>query len=331
LRLSRLIAALSVPFLLVIAGTVGYHLIEGWPLFDALYMTVITLTTVGYGEVHTLSKAGREFTIGLLLLGVFTLFYAATEIIRAIVSGEVQTLLGRRSMEQRLSELKDHVIVCGFGRMGRFVCRELAASRVPFVVIERAGAPLEEFHFERALSLHGDATSDAILERAGVKRARALIAVLASDADNLYITMSARFLNDKVFIVSRSEDEHAEAKMRRAGANRVISPYILGGHRVAQAILKPAVLDFIELALRTEHIELQIEEVRVESASSLAGARLEGTPVRTDLGLIVLAIKNDQGKLTFNPPGDTLMAAGDTVIAMGSQRQLGELEKLARA
>ena len=320
-----------VPVLLIVAGTLGYYFLEeGWSLFDALYMTVTTLTTVGYGEVHPLSVRGRAFTMLLLLGGVFTLVYTATAIIRAIVSGEVRSVLGRQVMERNLAELANHFIICGFGRMGRHVCQEFASQQLPFVVIEREAAELEDFRMTAGIPLHGDATSDDVLQRAGVARARALVAVVASDADNLYITMSARLLNDRLFIVARTEDELTERKLLRAGANRVVSPYAIGGFRVAQAVLRPTVVDFIELATRSEHLEIQIEESLIAAASRLVGSTLRDSRLRQDRGIIIVAIKKASGQMVFNPPADAVMEAGDTLIILGRREELDQLDALAR-
>jgi voltage-gated potassium channel len=325
----RLLLALGVFLVLVVGGTAGYMLIEGWSLFDSLYMTVITLTTVGYGEVHPLSAAGRWFTMILLLGGVFTLFYTATELIRAIVSGEVAAVVGRRRMELSLAGMHDHLIVCGFGRMGRLVCQDFSARGMPFVVIDRRPDILEVFHLPHGIALHGDATSDEMLKQAGVERARGLISVLASDADNLYIVMSARLLCENLFIVARAEDERSEQKLVRAGANRAISPYHIGGMRVAQAVLRPNVVDFIELATRTGHLELQLEETRIGAGSALAGTTIKDSNVRQNLGLIIVAIKLPTGKMLFNPPPETVLHPDDILIALGDRKNLDALEKLA--
>jgi voltage-gated potassium channel len=326
----RYFVLVLIPILLVIVGTTGYYFLEPeYSLFDALYMTVITLTTVGYAETHELHTEGRVFTIFLLLGGVFTLFYTATEVVRGIVSGELQDLLGRQRMARNLAEMDHHMIVCGYGRMGRLVCREFSKHKLPFVLIDRNEALLKSFDLPYGVALPGDATSDELLKKAGVERARALITVAASDADNLYITMSARLLNDKLFIVARAEEEPAEGKLVRAGANRVVSPYAIGGFRMAQAVLRPAVVDFIELATRTEHLDLQIEETRVAAGSKLAGATLLSSRVRQDLGVIIVVIKKKQGQMLYNPPGDALIQAGDTLIALGHRQQLDQLEAMA--
>jgi voltage-gated potassium channel len=326
----RFLLLLFVPILLLLVGTVGYHFLEGWSLFDALYLTVITLTTVGYGDIHPHSIAGRTFTMILLLGGVFTFCYAATEIIRSIISGEVRIALGRQRMERNLAELRNHLVVCGYGRMGHLVCTRFASQGLPFVVIDTDARLLEDFQLPHGLALHGDATSDEVLRQAGVERARGLVAVTASDADNLYITLSARLLNERLFIVARAEEERAEQKLVRAGADRVVSPYAIGGARMAQAVLRPTVVDFLELATRTEHLALQIEEVQIMAGSRLAGTTLRDSQVRQDLGIMIVAIKKASGEMLFNPPPDAIMQASDILITLGPRPQLDHLERLAR-
>jgi voltage-gated potassium channel len=320
---------LLVSLLLLLIGMFGYHWIEGWPLFDSLYMTVITLTTVGFAEIRPLSDLGRVFTMFLCLGGIFMLFYAATEVIRTVVGGELQDFMGKQIMERALIQSRDHLIVCGYGRMGRLVCQELAAKGARFVIIERQAALLENFQLPCGIPLHGEATSDETLKHAGIERARALITVAASDADNLYITMSARLLNDKLFIVARAEEAGSEQKLLRAGANRVVSPYQIGGQRVAQAVLRPNVVDFLELATKTEHFDLQIEEAQIQPKSPLVGATLKDSRLRQDLGVIVVTIKKPNGKMIFNPPHDAPLEAGDILIAVGDRERLDRLETLA--
>jgi voltage-gated potassium channel len=326
----RIYLLLFVPFALVAVGTFGYYFLEPqYSLFDALYMTVITLTTVGYEEVHNLSQRGRWFTIFLLLGGVVVFFYAVTELMRVVISGEVQQLLGRRRMERSLAALDQHLIVCGYGRMGKQVCQEFSRQKLPFVIIDRREEVLRDFTVPHGIPLVGEATSDEVLRRAGIERARALVTVAASDADNLFITMSARLLNEQLFIVARAEQEGAEPKLLRAGANRVVAPYAIGGAKVAQAVLRPAVVDFIELALGSEHLDLQIEETRIEPASPLAGQTLHDSRLRQELGVIVAAIKNKHGHLVANPTGETVMEAGDILIALGNRQSLDQLEERA--
>jgi voltage-gated potassium channel len=327
----RVIVMLLIPAALLVVGTLGYYYIEdGWTLFDGLYMTVITLTTTGYGEVHELSTAGRTFTIFLSLGGVFSLFYAAAELIRSIVSGEVAEALGKQQMEQALRDLSNHVIVCGYGRMGKMVCHELSRDHVAFVVVDKAEPVLRDFKLPFGIPLVGDATADATLRQAGIDRARALVTVMASDAENVFTTLSARLLNQHLFIVARVESGDSELKLKRAGANRIVSPYQIGGSRVAQAILRPTVLDFIDLATATEHIELQMEETRVAPSSPLNGANLKDSRLRADLKVIIVAIKKAGGHMQFNPAPDTVIEAGDTLIAIGHKEQVLALDRLAR-
>ncbi len=321
--------ALLVVFILVMGGTLGYMFVEGWSFFDSLYMSVITLTSVGFLEVHPLSAQGRLFTMGLLLTGVFSLFYAATSAIRSIVGGELTGQFGRSRMEKKLQSLKDHIIICGYGRMGRLVAQEFSQQAIPFVVIERNHELLADFRVDHGVALAGDATHDETLRRAGIDRARTLVTLAASDADNLFITMSARLMSDRAFIVARAEDEGAERKLVRAGASRVISPYVIGGQRVAQAVLRPSVVDFIELATRSDHMALQIEETEIRPASPLCGQALRDTGLRQDLGLIVVAIKRSSGKMLFNPAPESTIAEGDILITLGPKDQQDRLRILA--
>ena len=326
----RYLILILIPTALVIGGTAGYYLLDDrFSLLDALYMTVITLSTVGYEEVHPLTPSGRLLTIVLLLVGVLSFMYAVTELIRTVIGGEVRQLLGKRRMEHNLTKMKDHLIICGYGRMGRQVCREFAQQGLPFVVIDRRAELLHDFNLAHGIAIEGDATSDAVLRHAGVERARALVTVAASDADNLFITLSARLLNDKLFIVARAEGELAEAKLHRAGASRVVTPYAIGGIKVAMAVLRPAVVDFIELATGAEHLDLQIEQALIHPGSALAGVTLHASGLRQDLGVIVVAIKDAKGVLAANPPGDAVMTPGDTLIALGTRQNLDRVKMLA--
>jgi voltage-gated potassium channel len=327
--LPHLLLPVAVLVALLAGGTLGYQLVEGWGWLDSLYMTVITITTVGFLEVHPMGTGGRVFTMALALGGVFTAFYAAAEFIRAVLTGEIREVLGRQRMESRLDKLSGHFVVCGFGRMGRLVAEEFSSAGLPFVVVDREARVLEGFDIPHGIPLVGDATADDVLRRAGVERARALVAAAASDADNVFITMSARLINERLVIVARAESEGAEVKLRRAGASRVVSPYSIGGHRVAQAVLRPNAMDFIELATRTGHLELQIEEVEVRANSALVGQAIKASPVRSELGIIIVAIKKPGRKMAFNPAPDTSLEAGDLLITLGHRQQLDRLEEMA--
>jgi voltage-gated potassium channel len=329
----RLRWAILVIGLYLAVGTAGYRLIEGphWSWFDGLYMTAITLTTLGFGETHPLSTPGRVFTIVLAFGGIFVLFYVGTETVRAVVTGELQELIGRERMEAEIAALSGHLIVCGYGRMGKIVCEELERQKKRFVTIDKSAEPITDWPYKYGFEVQGDATEDAVLRKARIAHAAGLITVVASDADNLYIALSARLLNPKLTIIARAEEEEAERKLQKVGATKVISPYLIGGHRAVQAALRPAALDFLDLATRSEFLELQIEEVKVAAGSRLAGATIAETGLHRDLGVLIVGILRATGELLSNPTADARIAAGDTLITLGQRRHTAELEKLAGA
>ncbi len=302
-------------------------LIEKWGLFDALYMTVITITTVGYNEVHHLSDTGRTFSMVLILCGVGTMFYMFGVGAKVLLEGEIRDILGRKKLSKKIEGLKDHYIICGFGRMGSIICRELMQSKAPFVVVEGDAEIVSTIDADY-LSMQGDATQDSVLKQAQIDKARGLISVLSSDANNLYVVLSARGLNPKLRIVARASEEGAEQKLMRAGADNVVSPYNIGGLRIAHSLLKPAVVDFIEFATKSENLELQMEEVRVKESSNIVDKTLDECGMRKELGVIIVAIKRESGEMEFNPTSSSLIKNGDTLIAMGEPKQLKSLEKL---
>lgn len=315
---------------LTVIGTVGYEVIdERYSLLDSVYMTLITITTVGYQEVHPLSGSGRIFTMLLLLGGVLTFFWAAGEVVQVVVSGQLQKALRRRRMERSLNDLDNHFIVCGYGRMGRHVSMHFSEHGYPFVIIDENPDLLKGFSLRHGIPLVGDASSDPILKKARIDRARALITVTGDDADNLFITLSARLLNEKLYVVSRAEDESTQEKLLRAGASRVVTPYVLGGVSIAQAVLRPTVVEFIDLATGSEHIELQMEEVHLKQGSSLIGMPIMESMLRKQHGIFIIAIKKKSGKMEYNPPGDTVLEIGDTLVALGHRRELDYLKKVA--
>jgi len=312
-------------------GVAGYMAICGMGFSDALYMTVITLTTVGYHEVQPLGRAGQYFTMALLIGGLGIVFYSATLVARELIEGELQRVFGRRKVQRQIAQMRDHVIVCGFGRMGRIVCKELAAKPTPFVVVDRDGEALRHAEAEGYPCLEGDATEDAVLVSAGIDRAQGLVAALSKDADNVYVVLTARELSASLLIVARAEDERSERKLLHAGATRVISPYVIGGSRMAHALLRPAVLDVIDLATHYRSIELQIEEVQVMPGGFCDGATLAQSGIRESLGLIVIAIKRPNGEMLFNPPADARIEASDRLVLMGQTGSLREIERRLRA
>jgi voltage-gated potassium channel len=313
----------------LLTGTIGYSIIERWPFFDALYMTVITLATIGYQEVRPLSYMGRAFTIVLVFFGVGVVAYVINNGIKIILEGEIQKAFGRMRLEKKLRNMKNHFIVCGYGRMGHIICRELKAHKVPCVVIEKEHVVLdadEEIPF-----IFGDATKDELLKEAGIERARGLISVLSTDAQNLYVVLSARELNPDLLIVARAGEEGSEQKLLRAGADRVVSPYHIGGLRIAHSVLKPAVVDFLEFATKSGNIELQMEEIEVAEGSFLADKTIHEAGIGREYGVIVVAIKRKEGEMKFNPVHNTKIKPGDTLIAIGEIEKLQDLEKQAGA
>lgn len=323
----RFIVAVSLLFLVASFGTAGYMLLEGWNLADSLYMTVITLASVGFKEVNDLSLTGRMFTIVLIIGGVGTVAYALSAGAKIILEGELQEVYGRRRLEKKISALKDHYIVCGYGRMGRIICRELKERNIRFVIVEKR--PVTQRDCDDLLVLTGDATSDDVLKELGIDRAKGLVSVLPSDAENLFVVLSARGLNPKLFIVARAGEEGSEMKLVRAGADKVVSPYHIGGLRIAHTVLKPAVVDFIEFATKSGNLDLQMEEVQIQASSSLVGKSLFESGIGRELGIIIVAIKKPDGEMKFNPTSKSAIVTGDTLIALGESSKLKHLEVMA--
>ena len=314
--------------LLITLGTTGYMLIEGWRFLDSLYMTVITLGTVGFKEVHELSDAGKLFTMTLIVVGVSVLGYIVGSLAQIMFEGQFQRIIGRKKVEKKIMSLQDHYIICGYGRMGSLICRELASKPLPFLVIEKNAEVHDRLHAEGYLHMRGDATEDDALLRAGIKRAKGLISVVSSDTENVYITLTARGLNPDLYILARSGEEGSEIKLKRAGANKVVSPYVIGGTRMAQAILRPNVVDFIEIATGREFLELQMEEILIPPESGFVGENLASSGFRKETGVIIIGIKKASGKMVFNPESHSHLVASDTLIVLGEPGAIQKLEEL---
>ncbi len=314
--------------ILIGGGTVGYAAIEGWNLFESLYMTIITLATVGYNEVHHLSHQGQIFTIFLIIFGVGTLAYTIGSVIQFMVEGQLYQLLGRQKVQKKIGRLQGHYVICGYGRIGRLICREFASKPLPFMVVENDPARCQRLTEDGHLFIEGDATQDEILERAGIHRAKGLITAVTSDAANVFIILTARGINPELFIMARASEEGAEIKLIRAGANKVVSPYTIGATRMAQAILRPSVVDFIDIATGRKNIALQMEEIPVAAGSRLVGKDLIQSGIRKELGLIIVGIKHD-GQMIFNPEANTIIEAGNILIALGEYPEIQKLEAIA--
>lgn len=322
----RVLWGICILAIIIIAGVVGYAIIEGWSFIDSLYMTVITITTVGYAEVHPLSNTGRIFSIFLIVGGVSGALYVLSGMVGYIIEGHLGATLGRRRMQTSIAKLKEHFILCGFGRVGQEIARTLVEEGVPFVVIDKDRDSIASAEKDGYLHILADATSDEVLKEAGIERARGLISAVGSDSDNVFITLSARGLHPELFIETRAASNEAEAKLKKAGADRVISPYSIGARRMAELALRPAVVDFIDTVIRRRGQELQMENITVNRDSALVGVTVEETRRRTKAA--ILAISKKGGKLLTNPPEGEVINGGDRLIALGTREQLSALEEI---
>ena len=312
--------------LLVVAiGTAGFHYIEGWSWFDGFYMVVTTLTTIGYQELHPLSHAGRVFNVFIILSGVSLVLVGIGLLSQALLEFELQSFFGRRRMEREIGRLDSHYIICGMGRVGRSVARELARKPVPFVIVESAEVKRQRFAHENWLVIAGDATLEATLREAQIDRARGLIAATTTDATNLYIVLTARGLNPRLKIIARASEDGAEKHLLTAGADSVVSPYSFAGQRIAQSLLRPHVVSFLDTATTHLGMDLEIGEIHITTGSKFAGKTLETSRIRQERGIIVLAIKR-RDSMRFNPAPDERIEPDDCLIAMGEPSQLRQLE-----
>lgn len=318
---------LSVASVLTI-GTLGFHYTQDYPWFDAFYMTLTTITTVGYGEIHPLTQQGRIFNSVLIFFGVGIVLQAIGVLTQAVIEQEFGDVLGRKSKRRMIEKLKDHYIVCGFGRVGRAAAVAMQREKAPFVVVD-----VNEDRVERAmrmgmLAVMADCTRDETLKELQIDRARGLVAALASDADNMFVVLSAKTLNSKLIVSARAGEEEAEQKLRRAGADMVFAPYYLTGMRMAQSLVKPHVQEFMDIFTRNMGLKASMEQVRVCESSVMAGKSLRDLQVRREMGVIVLAIRRAGGNMEFNPPAEAVVDAGDYLIVMGEPAGLRKLENL---
>lgn len=304
-------------FIIIAAGVSGYHFIEGMTLFEAFYMTMITISTVGFQEVRPLSTAGRGLTILIISGGITIAAYTIGTVVRTFVEGEMKKTFGRRKVEKKISQLSNHYIICGYGRIGSLISKELSEHNQKYVVIENDPAAIERMEADRILYLPLDATIDGTLMDAGIMNARGIVTAVGSDADNVFIALTAKGLRPDIFILARSSDEINEIKLKRAGATRVVSPYLIGGKRMAHVLLKPTVIDFIDIAVAESSFGLQMEEYRVIPRSALVGKNLVESNLRKEYGVIIVLIKKHDGALIFNPQPAEVLEADDTLVVLG--------------
>lgn len=330
--LTRTALVLLLILVLLVMGTVGFHLIEGWPWFESLYATLMTVSTIGAEPENQLSHTGRVFNVVLIFFGVGVVGFAMATLTHAVIESELGSFFGRRRMEKEISKLKDHIIICGVGRVGRRVALEVVARNIPLVIIEQEPAKAKWAQEHNFPVIIGDATNEQVLQQARIEQARGLAAAVTSDAQNVYIVLTAHGMAPQLPIVARASEEAAESKLIKAGATAVLSPYNYAGQRMARMLTRPNVQRFLDLALSSlsdGDLDLQIEEVRVAEKSQLVGSSLSDADLRKRLGVIVLAIRRKDGQLDFNPGPSQTVSPGDFLIAMGDSHNLKELETLA--
>ncbi len=326
----KLKIAFSFLILTIISGMAGYHLLEGWSWGDSFYATIVTLGTVGFGDFYPVTPAGKSFAIFLIVFGVGTMAYTFAVVMETFMEGRLQRILGRGKLEKRIRNMHDHYIVCGYGKIGGFVCRELAHEAVDFVVVDNRPKVVERIEEDGFVYVNGSATDDNTLLRAGIQRAKGVVCALPTDADNLYVVLTAKELNPDVFVLSRFEDNASERRLIKAGADRAISPYMVGGMRMSQAILRPAMLDFIEITTGHQSLELRMEELYIHDTAPVVGKTLEASDLRKRYGLIVVAIMKETGQMVFNPVASYVIQSGDKLIALGEEKNLTAFAQVCR-
>ena len=322
----RLRQGLIILACIIAAGTIGYMHLEGWSFGDAIYMTLITISTVGYGEVHPLSAAGRIFTIALIAGGVSGVAFVLGAFIEYLIEGRFHTTLGRRQMKAKMTKLKDHFILCGYGRVGEDIARTFSDEGIPFIVVDSRPDIITKAEEAGYLYLLGDATSDRVLIEAGIERAKGLVAAVDSDVDNTYITLSARGMHPDLFIEARASNEAAEIKLKRAGANRAVSPNKIGARRMAMLAVRPGVVDFIDTVTYGPGREMDMENIVVGDSSPLVGQTVEA--IRRQSRAVILAISKEKGRLLANPPREVAIEKEDHLMVIGTRKQLAALECL---
>ena len=319
---SKIKMALVILLTIFIIGTIGFHFIEGWSFVDSFYTTIATLSTVGYGDFAPETTAGKFFTVFIIIFGVGMMFYSLVLMAETFIEARLRNLLGRGKLEKIIEKMNSHYIICGGGRIGFLICRELIAGKMPCVVIDNNQEVIQKAQEEGFIYCKGDATQDKVLIAAGIKRAKGIICVLPTDAENLYVILTAKELNQNIYIMARSEEEESERRLLRAGADRVMSPYTLGGVRMAMAILRPAMLDFIEITTSRQSLELRMEEISICVGSPFISKTLEDSGIRKRYGLIIVAVKKDSGKMIFNPLANYIIEEGDRLISMGEDENV---------
>jgi voltage-gated potassium channel len=313
---------------IVAFGTFGYVYVDHIPFFDSFYMTIITISTVGFSEIHPLSNGGRVITMIIIIASISIGGYSLAVVVRVFIEGELKKSFERRKMEKQIHDLKNHFIICGFGRIGRIICSELREEKIDFVVIEHDDSAVRDLASKKYLYLQRDATSEEALINAGIMTARGLVTAVRSDANNVFITLTAKGLRPDIFVLSRTSDVKNEDKLKRAGATRVVSPYFLGGRRMAQVLKRPTVVDFIDVATMGNKLGLIIEEVVVMPGASLIGKNLIESRLRQDFGVIIVAIKRPSEEMIFNPMPSETLKAKDVLVVLGKNEDVSRMNQI---
>lgn len=326
MKYSKLSLALFLFLIIISFGTIGYHVVEGMGFFESFYMTVITVSTVGFSEIKQFSEAGRIITIIVIITGIGAGTFTLGQLTKALLEGELRAFLGRRKLEKNISKLKDHWIICGFGRIGKIICDELAADGIKFVLIEQDSEKTKGLD-ERYLYINMDATSEEALREAGIMTAKGIVTAVFSDADNVFITLTAKGLRPDIFVLSRASDVKNEGKLLKAGANRVMSPYVIGASRMAQLLKRPTVSDFIDSTMMNTELGLSLEEAVIGQGSKLADKTLLESNIRHDFGVIIIAIKKPTGQMIFNPGPSEKLEAADVIVLIGKRDDMKRLNE----
>jgi voltage-gated potassium channel len=324
----KLCISLMMLISVLLFGTISYHQIESMPFFDAFYMTMITISTVGFSEIKPLSPYGRIITMIIISTGITIGAYTIGMILQLVVEGELKKSFGRRKMEKKISRLKDHFIICGFGRIGELICTELKANGVKFVVIEKDPQVIARLEKDDFIYLPMDSTTEEALLKAEIMSARGIVTAVTNDADNVFIILTAKGLRSDIFVLSRSSDVKNEAKLFRAGANRVVSPYLIGGKRMAQMLIKPTVIDFIDIAMMNNRLDLVMEEAQIGPHSSMVGKNLIESNLRQDYGVIIVAIKKKAGEMIFNPMPQERLESEDIIVVLGKSEIMEKISQV---
>lgn len=325
---SRLRISLTLLFLIIMFGTIGYTVFEGMAVFDAFYMTAITISTVGFSEIKPLSQVGRIITIIIIVSGISVLTYTLGQVVKIFVEGELTKILGRRKLVKKISELSNHYIICGYGRIGSIISQELASEKIPFVVIEQDSEKIEQLEKKQIYYLNMDATSEEALIKAGIYKSRGIVTSVESDADNVFITLTAKGLKKDIFVLARASDVKNESKLIKAGATRVVCPYLFGGSRMAQILKKPTVVDFIDTAMMNGQLGLRMEEAVIGPTSDLIGKTLIESHIRQDFGVIIVAIKKPTNEMIFNPVPTEKLGAGDVIVVIGKKEDMERMSQV---